>query len=150
MPRNVLLLLTSARDWRFLLLPEYTEACTGIRSWCPCSALNYVLGSLADATIFGKQVFVHFNKGWSLIYSIHILIKIQILPLSGTPNVWDIWEKAMLCYSTHTHLSVVLTMIHAISFVSLHTVPQLDHPTTYFYLPSLYLSLHIVLLPVLQ
>lgn len=50
----VLLILTSARDWRFLLFPECTGTCAGRRSWCPHSALNHVLGSLAGAAILGK------------------------------------------------------------------------------------------------
>lgn len=91
----VLLLLTPARDWRFLLFPECTGACAGSRSRCPCSALNHVFGSFAGAAILGMQIFVHFNKGLSLlIHPVNVLFKIQILTLSGTWNVWDIWKKS--------------------------------------------------------
>lgn len=80
------------------------------RSWCPCSTLNHVLGSLAGAAILAKQIFVHFNKGLSpLIHPVHILIKIQTLTLSGTFG-----KQAVLCYSSHTHLSSV-----SATFVSL-------------------------------
>lgn len=100
MPQIVLLVLTPARDWRFLLLPEHTEACAGSWSWGPHSALNHVLCSLAGAAILGKQIFVNFNKSFSLlIHPVHFLIKIQTLTLSGTPNITDIWTKAMLSYS---------------------------------------------------
>lgn len=80
------------------------------RSWCPCSTLNHVLGSLAGAAILAKQIFVHFNKGLSpLIHPVHIIIKIQTLTLSGTFG-----KQAVLCYSSHTHLSSV-----SATFVSL-------------------------------
>lgn len=119
-PQIVLRLLTPARDWRFLLLPEYTGACAGSRSCCPYSALNQVLGSLVGAAILGKHIFVHFKKGLSLLIDpVHILIKIQ------TRSVWDskcprhLEQKAMLCCSSHFHLLFVFTVTHATSFVSL-------------------------------
>lgn len=91
----VLLLLTPARDWMFLLFPEHMRARAGGRSRCPRSALNHVLGSLAGAAILGMQIFVHFNKGLSLlIHPVHVLFKIQTLTPSGTRNVWDIWKKS--------------------------------------------------------
>lgn len=63
----------------------------GSRSCCPYSALSHVLGSLVGAAILGKQVFVHFKTDFSLLINpVHILIKIQTLTLSGTPNVPDI------------------------------------------------------------
>lgn len=76
------------------MLPEHTGACAGSRSCCPYSALTHVLGSLVGAAILGKHIFVHFKKGLSLLIDpVHILIKIQTLALSGTPNVPDIWNK---------------------------------------------------------
>lgn len=50
-PQIVLLLLTPARDWRFLLLTGHAAAS---KSQCPRSALSYVLGTLAATTVLGK------------------------------------------------------------------------------------------------
>lgn len=81
----------------------------GSKSCCPYSALNHVLGSLVvGAAILGKQVFAHFKKGFSLLINpVHILIKIQTLTLSGTPNVPDIWKKKSNAFLFQPYLSIV-------------------------------------------
>lgn len=144
-------LLTHPARWRFLLLPEYTGACAGGRSCCPYSALNHVLGSLG-AAILGKQVFAHFKKGFSLLINpVHILIKIQTLTLSGTPNVPDIWAKSN-AFLLQPYLSVCFHNDPCHFFCFLFQAPVTLSPSHHLFLPVLFFHLHlgIVLLPILD